>query len=263
MPGAVILAANAALRAGAGKLKIATCGSIAPFVGIAVPEALVLPLAETPSGSFVKQAGATVGRYASSVGAVLIGPGMTFDDVTSAVVQQAITGTDATVILDAAALKVLNNIPDLLHEVNGNAVLTPHAGEMASLLGRDKQEILDDPLRYVREAAEKFRAVVALKGARTYIAGANGEVYCNKRGNVGLATSGSGDALAGIASGLAARGTSALQATIWAVFLHARAGDRLAKRVGTLGFLARELLAEIPALMSQLSPMHPSRTKSR
>lgn len=88
-------------------------------------------------------------------------------------------------------------------------------------------------------------------------------MYCNKRGNVGLATSGSGDALAGLVSGLAARGTSTLDATMWAVFLHARAGDRLAKRMGTLGFLARELLAEIPALMMQLSSMHPKRAKER
>ncbi len=263
MPGAVILAANAALRAGAGKLQIATCESIAPFVGIAVPEALVLALAQTQSGSLARQAGATVAEHTGNVGALLIGPGMAFDDDTAAVVKQAVTGTEATVILDAAALKVLKTVPDLLHSTNGNAVLTPHAGEMASLLKRDKQQILEDPLRCVCEAAEQFGAVVALKGARTYIAAPGGEVYCNKGGNVGLATSGSGDALAGLVSGLAARGTSALEATIWAVFLHARAGDRLAKRMGTLGFLARELLAEIPALMTQLSSMHPKRVKAR
>lgn len=164
MPGAVILAANAALRAGAGKLQIATCASIAPFVGIAVPEALVLALAQTQSGSLARQAGATVAEHAGNVGALLIGPGMAFDDDTDAVVQQAITGTQATVILDAAGLKVLKTLPDLLHSTNGNAVLTPHAGEMAGLLKRDKQQILEDPLRCVCEAARKFGPSSRSKG---------------------------------------------------------------------------------------------------
>jgi NAD(P)H-hydrate repair Nnr-like enzyme with NAD(P)H-hydrate dehydratase domain len=76
--------------------------------------------------------------------------------------------------------------------------------------------------------------------------------YCNRAGNVGLATSGSGDTLSGIIAGLAARGAQPLQAAAWGVYLHARAGDRLARRMGRLGFLARELLAEVPALMSEL-----------
>jgi len=92
-----------------------------------------------------------------------------------------------------------------------------------------------------------------LKGAETHIAGPSGEVYCNRSGNVGLATSGSGDTLSGIIAGLAARGADALQAAVWGVYLHGSAGDRLARRVGPLGFLARELLAEIPAVMFALS----------
>jgi NAD(P)H-hydrate repair Nnr-like enzyme with NAD(P)H-hydrate dehydratase domain len=94
-------------------------------------------------------------------------------------------------------------------------------------------------------------AVVGLKGARTHIAAPDGQVFRNETGNVGLATSGSGDTLAGIIAGLAARGATALQATVWGTYLHGRAGDRLARRVGPLGFLARELLAEVPALMAE------------
>lgn len=134
---------------------------------------------------------------------------------------------------------------------------------MAGLLQIDKQEILEDPVRCARQAAATYKAVVALKGAQTYIAAPDGEVYRNMQGNVGLATSGSGDALAGIVGGLAARGCSPLEAAVWGVFLHARAGDRLAKRIGTLGFLARELLAEVPPLMRELSSVHPRRKKQR
>ena len=103
-----------------------------------------------------------------------------------------------------------------------------------------------------RRAAEHFRSVIALKGAETVIMSPSGETWCNRSGNVGLATSGSGDTLSGIIAGLAARGADPAQATVWGVYLHGSAGDRLAERVGPLGFLARELLAEIPALMADL-----------
>jgi NAD(P)H-hydrate repair Nnr-like enzyme with NAD(P)H-hydrate dehydratase domain len=108
-----------------------------------------------------------------------------------------------------------------------------------------------DPTAFARQAAKLFRAVVVLKGAKTCIATPEGEVYINKTGNVGLATSGSGDTLSGIIAGLAARGAEPAQAAAWATYLHGRAGDRLAKKIGRLGFLASELLIEIPILLSE------------
>jgi NAD(P)H-hydrate repair Nnr-like enzyme with NAD(P)H-hydrate dehydratase domain len=125
---------------------------------------------------------------------------------------------------------------------------------MANLLGIDKAEITRNPAVIARQAAAHFQAVVALKGATTLIAEPGGKLYCNQTGNVGLATSGSGDTLSGIVAGLAARGAPPGQAAAWAVYLHGSAGDKLAARFGPLGFLARELLAEIPGLMATLSP---------
>jgi hydroxyethylthiazole kinase-like uncharacterized protein yjeF len=140
-----------------------------------------------------------------------------------------------------------------LYGLNHRVVLTPHAGEMAMLLGVEKSEIEAAPQRIARQAAKKLRAVVALKGAETHIAGpTGGRTYCNRAGNIGLATSGSGDTLSGIIAGLAARGATPLQAAAWGVYLHGRAGDRLARRMGQLGFLARELLAEVPRLMAEM-----------
>jgi ADP-dependent NAD(P)H-hydrate dehydratase len=131
-------------------------------------------------------------------------------------------------------------------------VLTPHAGEMAAMLGRPRDEVEADQARFAREAAARFGAVVALKGAQTFVAAPGGESYRNARGDVGLATSGSGDTLAGIVGGLLARGAEPVQAAVWGVYLHARAGRRLAERIG-IGFLAREIPAEIPPLMRELS----------
>ena len=120
------------------------------------------------------------------------------------------------------------------------------------MIGADRASILRSPQAYAQQGAERWRAVVALKGARTYIATADGPAYCFSDGSVGLATSGSGDTLAGLVAGLVARGARPLQAAAWAVYLHGTAGARLATRMGPLGFLARELLAEVPPLMADL-----------
>ena len=137
-------------------------------------------------------------------------------------------------------------------DLENRAVLTPHAGEMAALLQRRRSDIEDEPARFAQMAAQRFNAVVALKGSATYIAQPQGRMLVNRHGHVGLATSGSGDALAGIIAGLLARGADPLMSAAWGVYLHAIAGRALAQRVG-VGFLAREVLAQIPPVMKRLS----------
>jgi hydroxyethylthiazole kinase-like uncharacterized protein yjeF len=128
-------------------------------------------------------------------------------------------------------------------------ILTPHRGEMAALTGCRKDTVDDEPLAVARHVAARFRAVVALKGAETFVVTPDGQAWRHESHTPGLATSGSGDVLAGIIAGLLARGCSPAQATVWAVAVHAAAGERLAQRIGRLGFLARELADEVaPAL---------------
>jgi ADP-dependent NAD(P)H-hydrate dehydratase len=254
MPGAVILAATAALRAGAGKLQIATCQSVAQLVAAAVPEARVFALPETKTGAIAASAATGLAERLESVQTVLIGPGMIGESGVARLVKSLLPDIKrAVLVLDAEALAFLSEAPESLAPLGGKAIITPHAGEMANLLSISKESIQRDPLSTAREAAARFNAVVALKGAQTYVAAPGKKTYCNKAGNVGLATSGSGDTLSGIVAGLAARGAEPQQAAAWAVYLHGCAGDRLAKRMGGLGFLARELLIEIPPLMAQLS----------
>ncbi|HEX2916052.1 MAG TPA: NAD(P)H-hydrate dehydratase [Chloroflexia bacterium] len=255
MPGAVILAAEAALRSGAGKLRIATCASMAPYVATAVPESLVFALPESESGGIAVSAAEQIARMAEQVSAVLIGPGMIDQQSVTELVTNLLPKLEVdTLILDAAAFEPLCSNPEALHHLGGRAIITPHAGEMAHLLDIEKEEVTADPLATAQQAALKFQAVVALKGSDTYIAAPSGKVFRDRSGNVGLATSGSGDALAGIVLGLAGRGAEPQQAAAWASFLHGSAGDNLTRKVGRLGFLARELLAEIPPLMSQFDP---------
>lgn len=252
MPGAAVLCATATLRAGAGKLQIGTCASVAALVGAAVPESLVVALEETPSGAVALACAAPIVERANKADALVIGPGLVDQRASAQLVAAVARGLDVPAVIDAAALACFSDRADAIARLGGRAVLTPHAGEMASMLACEREAVEADPAAFAVDAARRFNAVVALKGETTYIAEPSGALYRNEHGNVGLATSGSGDVLAGVIGGLLARGAEPLAAAAWGVFLHARAGDELAKRIG-FGFLARELSAEIPPIMAKLS----------
>jgi hydroxyethylthiazole kinase-like uncharacterized protein yjeF len=242
------------LRAGAGKLQMATAASVAPHLGLAVPEALVVGLPEGPQGAILPDALALLLPRARRCDAVLIGPGMMDEDAVAVLAAGLLAGVDGPAfVLDAAGLMRLPALGEPLRRQRGRVVVTPHAGEMAGLLGVDRAEIVADPLAAARRAAALLQAVVVLKGGSTAVVSPQGEAWLFTLGNVGLATSGSGDTLAGIIAGLLARGATPVQAALWGVYLHGEAGNRLARTHGLLGFLARELLAEIPAIMSGLA----------
>ncbi|MBB6336998.1 hydroxyethylthiazole kinase-like uncharacterized protein yjeF [Xanthomonas arboricola] len=247
VPGAVLLAGEAALRTGAGKLQIATAASVAPGMALAVPEALVLGLAQNRQGEIVRGHRALDGAMAACDAAV-IGPGMASSATTTAMVRRAAEQAVCTLVLDAGALSRGLRAP-----IGRPFVLTPHAGEMATLAGDDKAAVEAAPGAYALKFAQKLRSVVIVKGADSFIAGPDGVVWMHRGGASGLGTSGSGDALAGLIAGFAARGCDALTAALWGVFVHAAAGRQLAKRIGPVGFLARELGLEVPGILDRLA----------
>jgi hydroxyethylthiazole kinase-like uncharacterized protein yjeF len=254
VPGAILLAGEGALRAGAGKLQLATVRGASVGLSLVLPEALVVPLAQSRAGEIAgARAASPLRRYGGDADALLFGPGMATLPSVGALLATLVPQMpdDATLVLDGAGIVALAAHPALLTSLGGRAVLTPHAGEMASLLGVDKQDVEADPGATALHAAERFAAVVALKGPTTWISDPAGGLLCYDDGSVGLGTSGSGDTLAGIVTGLAARGAPPLSAAAWGVWAHGAAGRILARRVATVGFLARELLAEVPALVSR------------
>ncbi len=245
-PGAVLLAGLAALRVGAGRLSVATVAATSVALGVALPEALVQGLPDDGAGALeaacAEQVVASCGRASS----VVLGPGLLGKDGVRDLLAAVLPDlTEGAVVLDAVALTALAGHPDLLGPVRGRCVLTPNHGEMAALLG-DADVEGDDAARHV---AERYGAVVAVRGL---VAAPDGQLWRDEAGGAGLGTSGSGDVLAGAIGGLLARGCSPEQAAVWGQYVHAAAGDRLAARVGRLGFLARELLDELPFVLAGL-----------
>jgi hydroxyethylthiazole kinase-like uncharacterized protein yjeF len=235
-PGAVLLAGEAALRVGAGRLGMLVPPAAEPGLGTVMPEAAVLLLPTRASDPI----GDDVADELESADAVLIGPGFDDPDQTRGTLLAVAEPGMKCLILDAFALGVLPDFPrDDLPEA---LILNPNHEEAGILLGRD---LSDDPVADLLELAQRFDAVVNCYGV---IAAPDGSVWQVGDGGAGLGTSGSGDVLAGAITGFAARGVEPSHAAVWGSWTHARAGDRLTERAG-LGFLARELAAELaPAL---------------
>jgi NAD(P)H-hydrate repair Nnr-like enzyme with NAD(P)H-hydrate dehydratase domain len=273
-PGAALLAGLAALRSGAGRLMLAVAESTAVQLAVALPEAGVTGLPETPGGSVLGSGASALGHQLAAADAILVGPGLDDAGEATALLRELLRpelagghppegkrdgkqsgkrggkqsgnsgGSRTPIILDAYALGSLPGLRDELGPWAGRLILTPNITEAGILLGRDVGELHRD----VAAIAAEYGAVVTCQGV---IAGEDG-LWEITTGHSGLGTSGSGDVLAGVIAGLRARGTTDAQAACWGTHLHAAAGDRLASRLGGLGYLARELTEELPPLMMEL-----------
>lgn len=238
IPGAVLLAGIAALRAGAGKLQIATAQEAAIALAVALPEAKVTGMRTGADGEIAAIPRA-VRDSATRTDALLIGPGMLAGDRTTRLAASLARACRAPVVLDAGALHACD-------ACDGVRIVTPHAGECASVLGIERDDVEADRMRIAQDYARASGAIVVLKGADTCIAAPDGRAWLHTGGSVGLGTSGSGDVLGGVIAGLVARGAEPEQAAVWGVALHGRAGERLSKRHAVVGFLAREIAWELP-----------------
>ena len=241
-PGAVRLAGVAALRSGAGKLQIATGLDVAVAMAIAIPEAKVVGLAVDKRGQISSCNGEVV-KAAQQTDALLIGPGMDDCRATGRVAAKLLRAAGGTTVLDAGALRAYRE------QHTASVILTPHLGEMASITGLPTSELSRRAPEFARDFARAEKVTLVLKGACTCIASPDGRVWTHDGGSVGLGTSGSGDVLAGVIAGLAARGAGPEQAAVWGVWLHGKAGQALSRRQGMIGFLASEIPGEIPALL--------------
>jgi ADP-dependent NAD(P)H-hydrate dehydratase len=253
-PGAVLLAGVGALRVGAGKLQMATAETAATALAIAIPESGVEGLPLDDHGALGAAAGKAVAEQVPGMSAVLIGVGMSDPDATRKLLDEALPAVedDTALVLDALALTCGALTQDLLGRFGGNIVITPNEAEMKRILDSLADTDVDDDtegLELSVEVAKALGVVVAYGGS---VATPDGRCWRDGTGNAGLGTSGSGDVLAGVAAGLLARGATPDQAAVWAVHLHGRAGDALSATVGSLGYLASELLEQVPRILASL-----------
>jgi hydroxyethylthiazole kinase-like uncharacterized protein yjeF len=244
-PGALLLSGVAGLRVGAGVLALAAPDSVAVQLALVVPESAVVGYPDEGGWSD------RLTELVHHADAITVGPGLDDPGITAALLE-SMGGADlgdAAVVLDAFALGVIAQDSGLVPHVGGPLVLTPNRSEAARLLGMDEDDLSGDAAAVALDVARRWSAVVSFGSA---VAAPDGRRWVVPSGHPGLGTSGSGDVLAGAVGGLLARGASGEQAAIWATYLHAAAGDRLAPRVGRLGFLARELLDELPAVLTEV-----------
>jgi len=247
-PGSAAIAATAALRAGCGKVSIATAESIAPNVALAVPEARVLYLPESRRGGFTRAATRLLAENVADYDAVVAGPGLAEGQGCSRLAAELLDLEIDRLVLDAAMLHALAPHDDEARD-SRTPILLPNSAEMASLMGVGEEEFEKRPLECGLACAKRYGAITLAKGPESHVVTPDGRAWRYEGGGPGLGVSGSGDSLAGILGGLLARGADPLTGLLWAVWLHGEAGAALSKKVGKAGFLAREIPGEIPRLL--------------
>ncbi|MCY2960413.1 MAG: NAD(P)H-hydrate dehydratase [Planctomycetota bacterium] len=240
MPGAAILAARAAQRAGAGLVR----------VGCRDPELVAIVAGAAPEAVF--EMGVAVAIDSGDHHAALVGPGLGLDAVARGIVECALARADVPLVLDADALTILAREPRLAERRRGALVLTPHPGEAARLLGHEAAPDPAGRLAAARTIASRFGAVVCLKGRATVVTDGERD-YVNDTGNPGMATAGAGDVLAGVLVAylgatvtLPSPGWTAFEAAARAVWIHGRAGDLAAAELGARALIASDLVEFLP-----------------
>lgn len=251
VPGALRLTAEAALRTGAGKVRVATVASAATQLGITMPEMAVIALPQDHDGEIAGKAIDILQEEVAHCDTLVLGPAMGDSNQITSLVAGLLREPrpDLSIVLDAAAVSCAGELASVIGQHQGRVILTPHHGEMARLKDCSRSVVENAPQDIAREIAAKFNAVVVLKSDETIIAMPSGSLDRYASDCIGLATGGSGDVLAGAIGGLLSRGADPLTAAGWGVWLHGEAGRALASRIGPIGFLAREIPAEFPRLM--------------
>lgn len=261
--GAAALAANSAVRTGAGLVTLAVPETLNPILEIKTTEAMTLPLPDAGSGFLTTQAITAIEKVLPGKSALAIGPGIDRRPAGVTVVQSLIESVALPMVIDADGLNALAEDTTVLHRSkSANIVLTPHPGEMSRLLGSVIPDVAAIRVSVAQEFARSFGVYVILKGARTIIAAPDGTAAINGSGNPGMATGGMGDVLTGIIIALLGQGYGTWDACCLGVYLHGLAGDLVAMEQGEIGMTATDLMERIPLALNRLLNLPANRTNN-
>ena len=241
--GAAALAAMGALRSGAGLVYLAVPESIYAIEACKLTEAIVLPLPDE-GGTIAMSALPEIRRLLPKMDAVLIGCGLGQSEGTRAVLETVLREFSGPVVVDADGINLLAKHMDILRERHAPTILTPHAGEFVRIGGDNKADRVSETLRF----AMKYGCILLLKGQETVISDGK-ETYVNQTGNPGMAVGGCGDVLSGIIVSLLGQGIEPLKAAACGAWLHGKAGDICAEKIGQYGMLPTDLVEVLPRLL--------------
>lgn len=245
--GAAALAANSAVRAGAGLVTLAVPRSVHTILEVKTTEAMTVPLEDEGTGAISATALPFIKGLLSGKDALALGPGLGTDSSTADLVRELITTVPVPLVIDADGLNILAENRDILkRRISQSVILTPHPGEMARLTGLPLDTILANPIATATAYAAAYDVYLILKGARTIIASPMGPVAINGSGNPGMASGGMGDVLTGIIVSLLVQGHRPWHACCLGVFLHGYAADLIAAQQGELGMCASDVLEQLP-----------------
>ncbi len=250
--GAAIMAARAALKAGAGLVTVATPRSCLPVIARSTVEIMTEPLPETAEGTLAREGLSRLMELLRGKDAFLLGPGISTHPETVELVSRLIPEIKLPVVIDADGLNILAQKPELLSKLPSPCVLTPHPGEFSRLLGKPTADILGERLSLAQDFAEKYHLFLVLKGYRTLVCNPKRRLFINPTGNPGMATGGSGDVLSGLVASLLMQVPDPLLATVAAVYVHGLSGDLARQKVGERPLVASDLIRFLPQAIRAL-----------
>ncbi len=247
MAGAAYLSALAAYRSGAGLVKVCTVEENRSIIQTLIPEAVLM--------TYDKNAPDIYGIIQEMNGCdvCVIGPGIGRSAISARIVASVLSSSKVPLIIDADALNIISDSPDMLRYIKCDAIVTPHIGEMSRLCKAERSDIASDIIEYSKRFAKEHGVCCVLKDARTITALLCGEVFVNSTGNNGMATAGSGDVLTGIIAALIAQGADISKAAYLGVCIHGAAGDAAMADKGEYGMMASDIASNIPTVLKNIN----------
>jgi NAD(P)H-hydrate epimerase len=250
--GAALMAAKAALRAGAGLVTIGIPESIDQTFACRVVEEMTLPL-PCNNGFFTLDSLGPALKFLQEKASVLaIGPGLSSEPETASFVRALSVKSTVPVVIDADGINAFQKESQALSQIEVPCVITPHPGEMGRLTGMSARQTDENRMQVAVEFAKVFNVYVLLKGAPSVLACPDDKVFINPTGNPGMASAGTGDVLTGIIAGLIAQGIPAVQGAKLGVYLHGLSGDIAAAKKTEVAMTAGDILECLPEAMKQL-----------
>lgn len=246
MTGAPALAGRAALRSGAGLVRVAVPESVLPIVASIEPSYTTIPLAEDISGKISAKAINAILDAVNENDCLAFGPGIGTSSALRSILETLIEQKQLRLLIDADGLNNLSGIKDWPDKLKANLILTPHPGEMKRLWsGLFREKLPSDRQDQAGKLAKFTKTIVVLKGAGTVVTDGQ-KVYINKTGNPGMATAGSGDCLTGVITALIGQGLKNFDAAVLGVYIHGLAGDIAAEKLGQISLIATDIIDSLP-----------------